>query len=806
MNRTASDIDKPATLEGPGHLPGLETLPPCLGRSKPTPLRASGQTDYSVSTDPLSDWRAGLFSAQIADMRRVGPGNASALRWQIPEAAPLHRHLKIHPAQLRPRSQHGSRAHPDPQRVFRACAGRAPGWLVLWLLWGTAFPTSISLAQETTPLARTLNTPRAFAPPASTSEWQDRAREIREQILVSAGLWPMPARPPVRVQLLDRSEQEGYTVEKVLLETWPGFYLAGNLYRPRSHGPGPLPAILNPHGHWARGRVTDSPEGSIPARCIHFARQGMIAFAYDMVGYCDTTFAAPPGAPTGPSDYYQRHRLFPTNAAAWLWNVNLLGLQLWNSLRALDFLESLPEVDTNRIGVTGASGGATQTFLLAAVDDRPRVLAPVCMVSHTMQGGCACENVPGLRVRFSNLDFAAAAAPRPQILVAATGDWTRTTLEMEGPAVETVYRLLGAPERLRYVRFDAGHNYNRTSREAVYAWFEHWLLGRPDRPSSPELPYTPLREEQLLIAQHPSAPRSTLTPDAFLESWIQNKQTTWQARWPRKPQDLAEFQRLARPLWQHTLQAVTPELSPTIGFSPLQPMPTGHVTRFDIRYPDEPGSLQGFYYVARRVTRAEGRAPALVVWIPELPMSFDPLTPPPQVQALLRRGHNIITVTRFTSVPATNYLANFYTTYNRTPLQARVRDLITLCTSVAQLAPAPTPHTRRVLWGEGTAGIWALLAAPVADAVVADLADCELADPARLMQPDLFCPGFLAMGGAATPVLLAAPRPLYLARIPPNFPVDTLRQLYINLGHRHRFQLAQNPPDARQVLEWLGRF
>src|SRR5690606_20342852 len=124
-----------------------------------------------------------------------------------------------------------------------------------------------------------------------------------------------------------------------------------------------------------------------------------------------------------------------------------------------------------RLACTGESGGGTQTFMLGAIDDRLAAQAPVVMVSHSMQGGCLCENAPGLRVDYSNMEIAAAPAPRPQILVAATGDWTRRTMTVEGPAIESIYRLLGAEDHFHYTIFDYPHNYNQESREAVYAWF-----------------------------------------------------------------------------------------------------------------------------------------------------------------------------------------------------------------------------------------------------------------------------------------------------------------------------------------------
>src|SRR5439155_12188881 len=350
-------------------------------------------------------------------------------------------------------------------------------------------------AAENPPFIRTLNTPREFPAIFSRDEWQARAKDIHDHVLVSCGLWPMPDRIPLDPHIFGKIERDGYSVEKVYFRTMPGFYLAGNLYRPLGRGKGPFPGILNPHGHWKEGRLTDTKDGSAAARCISFARQGMVAFTYDMVGYNDTHFAK--ASHDQPS--YDNHRSFGAARGDQLWSISLMGLQTWNSVRALDFLASLPDVDKKRLACTGESGGGTQTFMLGAVDDRLAVQAPIVMVSHTMQGGCSCENAPGLRVEYSNMEIAAVPAPRPQILVAATGDWTTNTMEVEGPAIEGVYRQFGAADRLRYVRFDFGHNYNQTSREAVYGWFDHWLLHHPDLASVQEQPYHKEPDADLLV-------------------------------------------------------------------------------------------------------------------------------------------------------------------------------------------------------------------------------------------------------------------------------------------------------------------
>ncbi len=312
----------------------------------------------------------------------------------------------------------------------------------------------------------------------------------------------MPERTPLQARVFDRVERDGYSIEKVDLQPWPGVHLGGNLYRPLNRGSGPFPAILNPHGHWSKGRLEESEICSVPGRCASFARQGMIALSIDMIGYND-------------SQQFGGHRaafLHPTNA---LWGVSLMGLQTWNAIRALDFLESLPEVDRTRLACTGASGGGTQTFILGAIDDRLAVQVPMVMVSHSMQGGCLCENAPGLRVNYFNVEIAAAAAPRPQLLVAATGDWTRATLEMEGPAVASVYGLLGASDRFRAVRLNYNHNYNREAREIVYGWFGRWLRGLADATPIPEAPHTIEPAGVVRVFPDGSPPADALTEAAF---------------------------------------------------------------------------------------------------------------------------------------------------------------------------------------------------------------------------------------------------------------------------------------------------
>jgi dienelactone hydrolase len=352
----------------------------------------------------------------------------------------------------------------------------------------------------------------------SLNEWQARAAWLRDHVRASAGLLPPLPKTPLRAHVFDEQRHSDYSVAKVYFESFPGFFVTGNLYRPI--GAGPFPAMLSPHGHWAWGRLENTSVVSGPGRAINFARQGFVVFTYDMIGYNDSRQLT--------HEFGGRRER--------LWGLSLSGLQLWNSIRSVDFLESLPEVDRDRIGCTGESGGGTQTFLLAAVDERIKVAAPVNMISLHMQGGCLCENPPGLRLDTNNVELGALAAPRPLLMVSATGDWTNETLEVEYPAMRRIYALFGAEDRVHAVRFDAPHNYNRDSREAVYSWMARWLQQAPADVHVAEQPFTPDRLPDLLVFHGRTPPKGAITAAELTEAWISASRRLLQAAAPEVPQ------------------------------------------------------------------------------------------------------------------------------------------------------------------------------------------------------------------------------------------------------------------------------
>ena len=271
-------------------------------------------------------------------------------------------------------------------------------------------------------------------------------------------MWPAPTKSNLNPTFSSKKEFDGYAVQGVTLETMPGFFLTGTLFLPE--GNGPFPAVLSPHGHWSTGRFEHSELASIPGRAIHLAQNGFVVFNYSMIGYNEFENLFP-------------HRFDDSDYQ--LWGFSAAGLQTWNSYRALDFIEALPYVNPSKIGMTGASGGGTQTFMLTAIDKRIKVAAPVNMISAHFQGGCICENAPALRLQTNNVEIGALAAPRPLLLISTSGDWTTNTPNVEYPAIKAIYKLFDKADQVQNVHLDYPHNYNEDSRKAMYSWFGNWL-------------------------------------------------------------------------------------------------------------------------------------------------------------------------------------------------------------------------------------------------------------------------------------------------------------------------------------------
>ena len=403
--------------------------------------------------------------------------------------------------------------------------------------------------------------------PTSLEEWKPRREWLRHKTLVDAGLWPTPEKSPLKSRVFDRKEGDGFAVSKVYFESLPGFLVTGNLYEPLGKK-GPFPAILTPHGHWEFGRLQNQGAGSIPGRCIDLAKQGFVVFSPDMIGYNDSIQL--PHDPNKSLRQMKADKPLPWESRtcrpdfvfpeAEFNGLSLGGLQLWNNIRGIDFLTSLDNVNPDKIGATGASGGASQVILLITVDDRVAAAAPVNIIGAERHPGCLCENIPNLWVETSTLELTATFAPKPLLMVSATEDpWTPKTPEREFPMMRRFYSLYGAGEKVANAHINGPHNYNADTRAAVYKWLvkelgaQGPLITVPDE--YPDL--APLGD--LRVFPDRMLPETAASAREVLDQWIDNSKQQFQASLPGNPAGYESFSQDFRTALSHNLNVCSPD-------------------------------------------------------------------------------------------------------------------------------------------------------------------------------------------------------------------------------------------------------
>jgi dienelactone hydrolase len=663
---------------------------------------------------------------------------------------------------------------------------------------------------------RTLNDKDFFLRvPATKEAWQARRQAVREQVLVANGLWPLPVKTPLHPVVHGKIDRDDYTIEKVFFASYPGHYVSGNLYRPKGKTD-KLPGVLCPHGHWANGRffqaddktvaaqlkdgAEKTPEGAkypLQARCAQLARMGCVVFHYDMVGVADST-AIP-------------HRAGFTDADAELHLQSFMGLQTWNSIRALDFLLSLPEVDARRIGVTGASGGGTQTFLLCAIDDRPTVAFPAVMVSTQMQGGCICENCSYLRVGTGNVELAGLFAPKP-LAMSGANDWT-IDIERKGlPELKALYKLYGAEDRVLARCFPQfGHNYNQVSREVMYNWFnKHLQLGQ----SEPvvERPFKPVPPKELSVYDDShSRPADTASAERLRQYMTEASDKQIEVLRPKDAAGVAEYRRVLGTALRVLLHDRLPAADQ------VEEVRMGEMEKHD-------GYCSRRFFLTRKGHNE--RIPALgllpkedfdgtvIVWIhPRGKGSLfqDGKLVPAAKQVLDRKGA-ILAVDVFGTgelsldkpLTVNPQYAGFTFGYNRTLVAQRVHDILTAIAYAKGHDKTKTVH----LLGFEKAGPWVLLARGLCgDGVARTAADFDgfRFDKVRTTTDEMMLPGALKYGGLPALAALAAPSELYVHHYQGTGSGKWLKGVYQAAGAMDKLQRSSEKVTAEKVVTWLLR-
>lgn len=671
-----------------------------------------------------------------------------------------------------------------------------------------------------------------FTPATNVDDWNRRADWLKRQVLVSQGIFPQPTKTPLNTVVHGKVDRGDYTVERVYFESMPGLFVTGSLYRP-SMKKGKCPVVLCPHGHWNEGRFHDAGEASVrrqivegaerfeeggrsplQARCVTLARMGCIVFHYDMLGYADSVqlsfeLVHRYGKPRPEMENETSWGLFSPQAESRLQSV--MGLQTWNSIRALDFVESLSDADMSRVGVTGASGGGTQTFLLAAIDPRVTLSVPAVMVSTSMQGGCTCENASLLRVGTGNVELAAIFAPKPQLCLSAD-DWTREMPTKGFPELLAHYKLLGAEKNVAHkplVHFP--HNYNYVSRSAMYQFVnQHFKLGLPE--PIIEADYKRLTREEMTVWDdaHPRPASGDDFERQLCRWWDEDSQEQLTAL-SGKP----EYRAMLVDAWRILVDA-----PPAADGSSLPQASNLEYTQSVKEDRGDNLEMAGLL----RDKQANTELPVaflypkdwkgnVVVWLSasgKAGMYQQDGKPQPAIAKLLAGGTAVMsadllhqgefgTVDQAPVVKNPRQFAGFTFGYNRTEFANRVHDVLTLVQYVRQHERAPKRVDVVALDGQAPVVVAARLISDGAiDRVAIDTHGFRFAKVTSYRSPQ-FVPGGAKYGDVIGALAASTPTNLYIG----GETAETLKPVVAAYGEGKVTVAAEASPEA--VADWLLR-
>ncbi|MFP4172715.1 MAG: alpha/beta hydrolase [Candidatus Hydrogenedentota bacterium] len=354
---------------------------------------------------------------------------------------------------------------------------------------------------------------------ANPDEWPERREQYRDELAYMLGLDPMPEDAPLNAEITGTIEHEEFTVEKVHFQSLPGLYVTGNLYIPNNLDE-PAPTILYLCGH-AR-RVEDGVSLGNKAAYQHhpawFARHGYVSLVVDTIQLGEIEGL-----------HHGTHR-----EGMWWWNsrgYTPAGVEAFNAMRALDYLETREEVDAERFGVTGRSGGGIGTLFLSALDERVAVAAPVAGITSIQSHfeddlpphHCDCNYFPNL-YRFDYPRIVSLIAPRPLLIANSDRDaiFPLDGVQRVHKQVRDVYEALGAEEELGLVITVGEHADTQQLRVPVFSWFNRHLKGEDpliDQPAEPLLDEADLRvfdeipEDEIVTTIH-----DTFVPAADVET------------------------------------------------------------------------------------------------------------------------------------------------------------------------------------------------------------------------------------------------------------------------------------------------
>jgi dienelactone hydrolase len=343
-------------------------------------------------------------------------------------------------------------------------------------------------------------------PPESAKDWAARRKRLRE--MISAAMGASPDQPcdlqPKETGVLKR---DGYRIEKLRFQSRPDVWVTANAYVPEKTTR-KLPAVLCVHGHWAGARR----DPVVQARCLGLVKLGFFVLAVDAFGSGERY--THPGLGTYHGALY--------GSTLWPAGLTLLGCQVYDNRRAVDYLLTRPEVDGDRLGITGASGGGNQTMYAGALDERFAAVVPVCSVgtyqAYLSAACCVCEVLPGA-LRFAEEgDLLSLVAPRALLVINATKDAFQFSVgeaEKSVARAQRVFQFLEAPQKVKHTTFESPHAYNQPMREAMYGWMSLWLLGGGEGKPIAEPKHKIEKAEDLAVFTNDERPKGFLYPPSL---------------------------------------------------------------------------------------------------------------------------------------------------------------------------------------------------------------------------------------------------------------------------------------------------
>jgi dienelactone hydrolase/pimeloyl-ACP methyl ester carboxylesterase len=532
----------------------------------------------------------------------------------------------------------------------------------------------------------------------TAEDWKHRADEIRSAMIRWADL--PDQRTPLKARVTGRLEREQYVVEKLLFESRPQFVVSANLYLPKGYQ-GPRPAILNVLGHNSAGKMAEEKQ----RRCVAQAKRGFVALIIDGIGQGERRiedyeqFGQLPGA---------EHRT--VGAQAFLAGTHLFSLMAWDVIRAVDYLCSRSEVNCERIGITGTSGGGMMSTYILPLEPRIKVSVPACNPntwSHRVRANLSTDHEQVFFGAFNEGidprgDPLFVHVPRPLLINATTDDNLnppRGVWELHS-WLYRAYSAFGQPDRLQTTMIEAGHDYNREQREITYAWMMRWLLDDV----APYVEGDPMLEDEEDLWRTPKgdvyATENSLTPSELAQAHYLKHRVQLQS--PKTQPELMQRKRELAELTQKlmSLEGNTPV--PSIGEKALR-VGSGWTARPILLRPEKRILLPGVWLQADRSSRGP-----VVLFLSE--KGKEVLAEEKQVlYPLLEKGYRVLAVdlrgTGETAPGKERYFWDFLA--GRPIFGQRVKDILSIFT---WLGKQGIPMKEIRVWAQGLPGLQAAFA------------------------------------------------------------------------------------------------